>query len=81
MVHVRFVCVSFLSFGERKKKNSFLWLSKNLKKKAREIFTREDPKLEQKSIKRTRAFFFSLESENKSLLRSAARWCDDENDE
>lgn len=77
MVHVRFVCVSFLSFGE--KKEISLWLSKNLKKKAREIFTRRP--LSSKKVSKGRAFFFSLESENKSLLRSAARWCDDENDE
>ena len=76
------VCVSFLSFGEKKK---IFFVVSVEKKKAREFFTREDPKLEQKSIKRTTSVFFSryLERENKSLLRrSAARcWCDDENDE
>ena len=76
------VCLFSVVFW-RKKKISLWFLSK--KKKAREIFTREDPKLEQKSIKRTTSVFFSryLERENKSLLRrSAARcWCDDENDE
>ena len=74
-VHVRFVCVSFLSFGE-KKKNS-LWLSKK-KKGERDFYAKT---LSSKKVSKGRAFFFSLESENKSLLRRAARWCDDENDE
>ena len=81
-VHVRFVRVSFLSFGEKKKKISFLWLSKNLKKKGERDFYARRPKLSSKKVSKGRErFFFSLESENKSLLRRAARWCDDENDE
>ena len=75
------LCVCLFSVFWRKKKKKFFFVAvEKLKKKGERDFYAKTP-LEQKSIKRTRAFFFSLESENKSLLRSAARWCDDENDE
>ena len=57
-VHVRFVCVSFLSFGE-KKKNFFVAVEK-LKKKGERDFYAKTP-LEQKSIKRTSVFFLARE--------------------
>ena len=71
-VHVRFVRVSFLSFGEKKKKIlcGCVAVAKNLKKKkAREIFTREDPPLDNVSSKKVakgRAFFF-LARERKQI--------------
>ena len=72
MVHVRFVCVSFLSFGEKKK--IFFVAVEKKKRRERFLLTREDPKLEQKSIKRTTSVFFSryLESENKSSQKRGA---------
>ena len=65
------LCACLFSVFWRKKKNFFLWLSKNFKKKkAREIFTREDLSLEQKSIKRTRAFFFLARERNQISSQS-----------
>ena len=42
-VHVRFVCVSLFCLLAKKKKNSFLWLSKNLKKKGERDFYASSP--------------------------------------
>jgi hypothetical protein len=81
-VHVRFVCVSLFCLLAKKKKISSCGCRKTLKKR-RERFLREKTFLSSKKVSKGRErFFFSLESETKSLLsRRAARWCDDENDE
>ena len=87
------VRVSFLSFGEKKKK-FFLVAVEKLKKKRRERFLRRSENgvvankgcdsykktlSRAKKYQKDERFFSRLESENKSLLRrSAARWCDDE---
>ena len=70
-------CVSlFCLLAEKKKK--ILCGCRKKKKGERDFYAKT---LSSKKVSKGRAFFFSLESENKSLLRRAARWCDDENDE
>ena len=72
-VHVRFVCVSFLSFGE-KKKNFFLWLSKNLKKKRRERFLREKTfSLRAKKYQKDESVFFSRSRAKTNLFSEERR--------
>ena len=69
-------CVSLFCLLAKKKK--FLCGCRKKKKGERDFYAKT---LSSKKVSKGRAFFFSLESENKSLLRRAARWCDDENDE
>ena len=75
------LCVSLFCLLEKKKKKFLSCGCRKTKKKGERDFYARRPKLSSKKVSKGRAFFFSLESENKSLLRRAARWCDDENDE